>query len=68
MEWVFFRNLSGQWCWECRANHRALKESRRAFSTRRDCVADAMRYGFVAGPLAGIAPVVKSPRPTEAVS
>jgi hypothetical protein len=58
MEWVFFRNLSGQWCWECRASSRVLKQSRRAFNTRRDCVADAMRFGFVAGPLAGIEPIV----------
>lgn len=59
MEWVFFRNISGQWCWECRANYRVLKGSRRSFSTRRDCVADAMRYGFSAGVMS-IEPIVSS--------
>ena len=66
MEWVFFRNLSGQWCWECRASTRVLKESRRAFNTRRDCVGDAMRFGFVAGPLASIEPILAD-RSAEAV-
>ena len=67
MEWVFFRNSAGQWCWECRAQFRVLKGSRRSFNTRRDCVADAMRYGFVGGPLASIEPIVASQRAAEHV-
>ena len=67
MEWVFFRNISGQWCWQCRANAHVLKGSRRSFGTRRDCVADAMRYGFLPGPLGAIEPVVTAHEPSEAV-
>lgn len=67
MEWVFSRNSAGQWYWECRAQFHVLKQSRRSFNTRRDCVADAMRYGFVAGPLASIEPVITSPRALETV-
>ena len=59
MEWVFFRNIAGHWCWECRGNSHTVKQSLRPFSSRRDCVADAIRHGFVAGPLPTLEPLDK---------
>lgn len=45
-EWVFFRNFGGYWCWEMRVNGSTARESRREFSTREECVADATTHGF----------------------
>ena len=59
MEWVFFRNVAGHWCWECRGASHVVKESKRPFTSRRDCIADAIRNGFVAGPVPTLEPVEK---------
>ena len=67
MEWIFFRDFSSRWSWVCRSKTSVLKQSRRAFGSRRECVVDAMRYGFVAGPLAAIEPIDTKAPVAEAV-
>jgi hypothetical protein len=45
-EWVFFRDLSGGWCWEFREAGKTVRESARSYGTRDECVADATANGF----------------------
>lgn len=45
-EWVFFRDLSGGWCWEYREGGRTVRESNGSHRTRDECVADAAADGF----------------------
>jgi hypothetical protein len=49
-EWVFFHDLVRDWRWEQRRGGQVLQESSRGFTNRDECLADAERNGFLAGP------------------
>ena len=53
-EWVFFHDLSGGWRWEHRRAGNTVEESVRSFDTRDECLGDAERNGFLAGPASAL--------------
>jgi hypothetical protein len=46
--WQFVQNRSRLWCW-ARLDHqgRVLVEGAQGFASRTDCIADAMRHGYL---------------------
>ena len=46
--WRFLQDPLGLWAWEHTAANGAVKASAKAFSSRTDCIADAMRNGYLA--------------------
>lgn len=46
--WQFFQNESGEWCWKHVADSGHTLESGKCFASRTDCIADAMRHGYLA--------------------
>ena len=47
-KWRFLQNPLGLWAWEHTAANGDVKVSAKAFSSRTDCIADAMRNGYLA--------------------
>ena len=46
--WQFFRNEQCEWCWKHIAQNGFTLESDDCFDSRTDCIADAMRHGYLA--------------------
>ena len=46
--WQFFQNEKGEWCWKHVAESGLTAESHTCFVSRTDCIADAMRHGYLA--------------------
>lgn len=46
--WRFFQDALGLWAWQHTAVNGAVKVCAQAFSSRTDCIADAMRHGYLA--------------------
>jgi hypothetical protein len=45
--WQFFQNEHRQWCWSRVQPDGALQTSKKCFESRNDCIADAMRNGYL---------------------
>ena len=45
--WQFYQNEKGEWCWKHVAATGATLHSETCFSSRTDCIADAMRNGYL---------------------
>jgi hypothetical protein len=45
--WQFFQNEAGLWCWKHMASGGTLTQSERCFESRTDCIANAMRHGYL---------------------
>jgi hypothetical protein len=57
--WDFFLDNRGHWHWSCHRSDGTHAESKESFQSRTDCIADAMRHGYlVAEP--GCQPEVKA--------
>jgi hypothetical protein len=50
--WQFFQNDHGDWCWKHTAENGFTVDSEICFPSRTDCIADAMRHGYLAAPAA----------------
>ena len=48
--WQFYQNDGGEWCWKHIAVTRITTHSERCYVSRTDCIADAMRNGYLARP------------------
>jgi hypothetical protein len=49
-QWQFFQDVRNNWCWrQLDSSSRNVGESRQCFSSRTDCIADAMRNGYLIG-------------------
>src|SRR5581483_9681796 len=46
--WQFYQNDSGEWCWKHVAENGFTVASDVCFKSRTDCIADAMRHGYLA--------------------
>ena len=46
--WQFFQNENGDWCWKHVADDGNATEGDKCFASRTDCIADAMRHGYLA--------------------
>ena len=46
--WQFYQNDSGEWCWKHVTQNGFTLESKTCFGSRTDCIADAMRHGYLA--------------------
>jgi hypothetical protein len=46
--WQFYQNEAGLWCWKHKAQGGESAESERCFESRTDCIAHAMRHGYLA--------------------
>ena len=46
--WQFFQNEKGEWCWKHVADNGFTVGSDTCFASRTDCIADAMRHGYLA--------------------
>jgi hypothetical protein len=46
--WQFFQNDQGEWCWKHVAQNGFTVESDICYASRTDCIADAMRHGYLA--------------------
>ena len=46
--WQFYQNDKGEWCWKHVAQNGFMVESEMCFDSRTDCIADAMRHGYLA--------------------
>lgn len=46
--WQFFQNDKGEWCWKHVAEDGFTLEGKKCFMSRTDCIADAMRNGYLA--------------------
>lgn len=46
--WQFYQNEKGEWCWKHVAATGFTLESDDCFDSRTDCIADAMRHGYLA--------------------
>jgi hypothetical protein len=44
--WFFFQNKAGRWCWKHTAVD-GVTHKGRSFTSRTDCVADAMRHAYL---------------------
>jgi hypothetical protein len=47
--WDFLADREGQWHWYFERADLTRGESRDSFHSRTDCIADAMRHGYLAG-------------------
>ncbi|MEA3157467.1 MAG: hypothetical protein QOK44_5056 [Betaproteobacteria bacterium] len=47
-DWDFFADKEGNWHWRSYRPAGAQAESRDSFESRTDCIADAMRHGYLA--------------------
>jgi hypothetical protein len=51
-QWQFFQDAAGGWCWrQSDVQGRALQESDGCHSSRTDCIAEAMCYGYLSRPV-----------------
>ena len=57
--WQFYQNDGGEWCWKHTAATGITTHSERCYESRTDCIADAMRNGYLAQPQ------VQQSRPAE---
>jgi len=48
MQWDFVQDEQGKWFWRCYQGDRTYSRSQHTFDTRVDCIADAMRHGYLA--------------------
>ena len=46
--WQFYQNENGAWCWKHVAGDGFVEKSESCFHSRTDCIADAMRHGYLA--------------------
>jgi hypothetical protein len=46
--WQFYQNEEGLWCWKHTASGGAAMQSEHCFESRTDCIANAMRHGYLA--------------------
>jgi len=46
--WRFVQDALGLWAWQHTAANGAVRVCARAYSSRTDCIADAMRHGYLA--------------------
>jgi hypothetical protein len=46
--WHFITDGEGKWRWRCQRPEHPSAESRDGFHSRADCIADAMRHGYLA--------------------
>lgn len=46
--WRFFQDALGLWAWQHTAPDGVVRVSAQARSSRTDCIADAMRHGYLA--------------------
>jgi uncharacterized protein YegP (UPF0339 family) len=46
--WQFYQNDRGDWCWKHVAENGPTVESTTCYASRTDCIADAMRNGYLA--------------------
>ena len=60
--WQFYQNESGEWCWKHVAVSGIASHSDTCFTSRTDCIADAMANGYLAR---SMAPPFPRPRPTD---
>jgi hypothetical protein len=47
-QWEFFADPQGDWRWRSRRHDGASAQSKIPFESRTDCIADAMRHGYLA--------------------
>jgi hypothetical protein len=47
-QWEFLQDQDGRWYWRC-ISEATSSESDLRFESRTDCIADAMRHGYLAG-------------------
>jgi hypothetical protein len=45
--WQFFQNDVGLWCWKHVDPEGVLSENEKCFASRTDCIADAMKHGYL---------------------
>jgi hypothetical protein len=48
--WQFYQNEAGLWCWKHTASSGISTEGERCFESRTDCIANAMRHGYLSCP------------------
>jgi hypothetical protein len=48
MQWDFVQDEDGKWFWRCYREDGTYSRSERTFDSRVDCIADAMRHGYLA--------------------
>jgi hypothetical protein len=46
--WQFYQDDCGMWCWKHVDAAGLATQSERCFASRTDCIADAMRHGYLA--------------------
>ena len=46
--WQFYQNEKAEWCWRYVAPTGVETDGETSFSSRTDCIADAMRHGYLA--------------------
>jgi hypothetical protein len=46
MKWFFFRDLTGNWCWEYGKDGELVRQSSSRFASRKECVSDARDHGY----------------------
>lgn len=46
--WQFYQNEAGLWCWKHTASGGVSIEGEHCFESRTDCIANAMRHGYLA--------------------
>jgi hypothetical protein len=46
MKWFFFRDLTGNWCWEYGKDGELVRQSSSRFATRKECISDASDHGY----------------------
>jgi hypothetical protein len=46
--WRFFQDASGLWAWQHTASEGVISACSQHFSSRTDCIVDAMRNGYLA--------------------
>jgi hypothetical protein len=49
VDWDFMQRYDESWIWRC-ANGYQVTESKRNFAALEECIADAVRHGYVAAP------------------
>ena len=47
-KWYFYQNDVGLWCWRRTDPNGVVAEGAKCFESRTDCIADAMRHGYLA--------------------
>lgn len=48
--WQFYQNDAGEWCWKHVAATGVTTQGEHCYMSRTDCIADAMRNGYLARP------------------